>query len=111
MKGDSLVAQFVDKVSLPIPLQIQWIEVVERALQHRVTHRLNSVKCRRTKVADRLERGLGAFLWPRVTPDYSAHALQVEMLWKGCAGGTIRKAKMPFISSGALLMNSRYQRI
>src|SRR5271170_3616982 len=93
VKGDRLVAQLIDKVSLPIPLQIRWIEVVERALQHRVRHRLDSVKCRRTKIADRLERGVKAIFGPGVTPDYSAHTLQVEMLWKRRHGRHCQECK------------------
>jgi hypothetical protein len=33
------------------------------------------------------------------------------MSGKAATGGTVRNAKMPFMSSGALVMNSRYQRI
>src|SRR6476620_10624075 len=96
-----------DKISVPIPWQIRWTEVVEGALQHRVGHRLRSVQRPRTKDVDRREHRLSFILGPGVT-QITPHM----RCWCRCSGnggtaGTIRNTKMPLISSGALVMKSR----
>src|SRR5579862_9234156 len=82
MKRDRFVAQLVNEVRLPIPLQALRIEPVEHALQHREWHRREELEGRGPEGAQGFEYFIRLFKSPGMTPNDTAHLFQVQIFRK-----------------------------
>src|SRR4030095_15965752 len=72
---DRLIAQLVDEIGSPVPLQAWRIEGVEHAFENRVGHWPNKVQGRRAKPTNGSKRLLRLLKWPGVTPHDPTHLL------------------------------------
>src|SRR6185437_2376443 len=82
VKVDRFVAQFVDKIGLPIPLKTGNVETVEHALQHRKRHRREKLKGWPPEIAQWLEKLVCLFRRTVVTPNDQAHLFEMQSLRK-----------------------------
>src|SRR6266496_4238492 len=76
------VAQLIDKIGAPIPLQPRGIQRVEHALQRRLRQRTYKIESRLLESADGLEWFFGFRLRAGIRPNHAAHFFHVKMLRK-----------------------------
>src|SRR6266498_5612130 len=95
VESDSLIAQLIHEVRLPIPLQARRIESVEHALEHGKWHRHEELKCWGPEVAKRPENLIRLFHWSVVAPDDRAHFPKMQMLREWRAGRNGDEGKEP----------------
>ena len=85
VQGNGLVAEFVEEVGAPVPLQPGRVERIEQAVQHREGDRPGHIHRRRAKFPNRFEDFLGLVDAAGVAPGDHAHLLQV-VLARGTSG-------------------------
>src|SRR4051794_17567981 len=73
MSLDPLIAQFLEEVPLPVPLEARRIEGVEHTLQHRKGHRDKELERRRPIAPEWFQDGVRLLNRALVTPHDAAH--------------------------------------
>src|SRR5215510_16398654 len=77
------VAQLIDEVSAPVPLQTRWIQGIKQALECWIRQRADQIERRRPEAADGLEGCLSLLLPAGIAPHNPAHRLVVQMFREG----------------------------
>src|SRR5438552_926046 len=109
-----VIAQLIEEIGAPIPLQTRWIKGVEHSLQRRMRNRPYKIERGFLESADRLESFFCFVLNSGVRPDYAAHFFHVQMFgerrcrWHGekckeatqIIWGTRNKLAIPFHDIG-----------
>src|ERR1700721_2213582 len=78
VESDSLVAQLIHEVRLPVPLQTRRIKPVEHALQNGKRHGLEKLKGRRAETPQRIKKLICLVQRSSVAPYNAAHFLEVQ---------------------------------
>ena len=76
---DRVVAQLIDKIGTPIPLQPRRVQRVEHALQRRLRQRTYKIESRLLESADGLECFFGFRVRPDIRPNHAAHFFHVQV--------------------------------
>ncbi len=93
MKGDSFIAQLIDKVCLPIPLMPGWIDRIERCLQCKVWHWSNKVNDWFLETANWFKYLFSLVQISDITPHDAAHRFSVKMFRKVRRWRHVKKGK------------------
>src|SRR5215470_3939385 len=83
VERNGCVAQLIDEVRAPVPLQTWWIQGIKQALERWIRQRANQIERWRPEAAAGLEGGL-SLLWPAgIAPHNATHRLVVQMFREG----------------------------
>src|SRR5262245_64734390 len=83
VQRNRFVAQLIDEVSPPVPLQPRGIQGIKQALERWIRQRANQIERWRPEAADGLEGGLRLLVPAGIAPHNPTHRLVVQMVREG----------------------------
>src|SRR5262245_40588971 len=83
VERNSCVAQLIDEVSAPVPLQTRWIQGIKQTLEGWIRQRADQIERWWPEAADGLESCLSLLLSAGIAPYNTTHRLVVQMFREG----------------------------